>query len=490
MTTQALVLALVIANAGGGGEAPAPPTAPALAGAWQGAVTRDGESTPFALELLPEADGKVLVRATIPSVHVVGQPLGRVAPKIEGDRVTLGPFAFRHDAASGTLTGVLPAGLAPVYELPLTLRRVERIDVPPRPPPGGRLVRPVWARDLGAPLWAGPRYAGGSVYVGGVDGRVHAVDARTGTERWSFRAGGEIRTRPTVADGAVYFQADDGFLYKLGATGGEEIWRVQVVEKPVERLPFDDPKSRYDRFGSDVTASGGRLYLGTHDGRVLALDPATGARLWAYAAGEAVLAAPAVHGDRVYAGSFDGHVHALDATSGALLWKRDTRGAVVSTPAVAGGLVVVGTRAYDLIALHERTGEVAWKRYVWFSWIESSATVRDGVVYVGSSDAAAVLALDLASGRRVWTADVLGWAWGQPVVSDARVFAGTSSQAGYPAGHRAGVVALDRATGKTVWRYESEPAAAGAFGFPGSAAAGEGLVFVGGLDGRLLAFAE
>ncbi|HEX9186436.1 MAG TPA: PQQ-binding-like beta-propeller repeat protein [Vicinamibacteria bacterium] len=263
-----------------------------------------------------------------------------------------------------------------------------------------------------------------------------------------------------------------------------------MVEKAIERLPFDNPRSRYDRFGSDVTEKDGRLYLGTHDGNVLAVDAGTGARLWTFATGDAVLAAPAVDAGRVYAGSFDKHVYALDAASGALLWKRDTRGAVVSTPAPSGDRLVVGNRAYDVLGLDARTGEVAWKRYVWFSWIESSASVREGVAYVGSSDAAAVFAFDAASGRRLWAADVLGWAWGQPAVTATRVYCGTSSQAGYPAGHRAGVMALDRATGRAVWRYEAPSAASGAFGFPGSTAVGAGLVFASGLDGRLLGLGE
>ncbi|MEW6364969.1 MAG: PQQ-binding-like beta-propeller repeat protein [Acidobacteriota bacterium] len=484
-----LLLGLALTPAVGRGNSTDVPTATDLAGAWSGSITHDGETTAFALEIIPEADGKLLLKATIPSMHLAGQPFGSVPLKVDGDRVILGSFDFRYDEAARSLSGVVPEGLAPFYKIPLVLYRVERIEVPVRPAPAGALVRPAWTYEAASPLWAGPSCAGGVVYVGGQDGRIHAVDARKGGQLWTFRAGGAIRARPTVVDAAVYVQADDGFLYKLKAAGGEEVWRVKVVEKPIKRLAFDDPKSRYDRFGSDVVVRDGRLYLGTHDGNVLAIDPSTGARLWSFATADSVLATPAVDSGRVYAGSFDMHVCALDAATGRLLWNRATNGAVVSTPAVAGDRVVVGNRAYDFLALDAKTGAVVWTRYVWFSWIESSASIRDGVAYVGSSDAASVFAFDVASGRRVWSADVFGWAWGQPAVTDTRVYAGTSSQVGYPAGHRAGVIALDRATGRTVWHYEAAAPGSGAFGFPGSPAIGEGFLFVSSLDGRLYAFA-
>ena len=484
---------LVVAVAAPGAVAQGPaggPTAADLAGAWSGTITHEGESTSFGLELEPAADGKLTLKATIPAMHLEHQAMGTVAPRVEGGKVQLGPFAFAFDAAARTLTGVVPEDFVPVYRIPLVLHRVPGIAAPDRAEPGGVRVAPRWTFDARAPLWAGPTFANGVLYVGGEDGQVHALEARTGRKRWSFRAGGAVRTRPTVSDGAVHVQADDGLLYSLDAASGAERWRVRVAEKPIERLPFDNPKSRYDRFGSDVTAAGGRLYLGTHDGTVLALERATGARVWSFATGDAVLAAPAVDSGRVYAGSFDKHVYGLDAASGRLLWKRDTLGAVVSTPAVAGDRIVVGNRAYDLLALDAASGAVAWKRYVWFSWVESSAVVRDGVAYVGSSDAAGVFAFEVASGRRLWAADVFGWAWGQPSVTEGRVYAGTSSQVGYPAGHRAGLVALERASGRAAWRYEAPAGTTGAFGFPGSTAVGDGLVFAAGLDGKVYAFTE
>jgi len=479
-----LALGLSLAAA----PAATPVTVGEITGVWAGTLSHAGETEPMALEVEPGADGKVLIRMSVPVAHLDRTPIGRVSPAFQGSEVRLGPFVLQYDRGAKTLSGVAPRDLVPLYEIPLTLRRVERFDVPARPAIGAPVAAPVWTFEAGSPLWAGATFADGTVYAGGQDGQLHAVDARSGRKRWSFKAAGPIRTRPTVAGADLYFQADDGFLYKLGTGSGEERWRVRVVEKPIERLPFDNPKSRYDRFGSDVTVAGGRLYLGTHDGRVVAIDPARGQKAWEFASGDSVLAAPAVEGDRVFFGSFDGHVYALEAETGKLVWKHDTKGAVVSTPAVVGDRVVVGNRSYDLVGLDARTGEPLWTRYVWFSWVESSAAARDGVVYVGSSDAAAVYAFDARTGERRWKTDVYGWAWGQPAVTDARVYMGTASQKDYLSGHQGLVVAMDRATGRPAWHYAAEPAATGAYGFPGSPAVGDGLVFVTGLDGKVYAF--
>jgi outer membrane protein assembly factor BamB len=471
-------------------DAPPPPTVQDVAGAWAGTLTHDGETVDFALEIEPSKDGKVVLKGTVPVLHMAHATFGEVPLEAEGHTVRLGPFTFTLDRAAATLSGTMPEGLVPLYAMPVVLHRVDTIDAPERPEPTAPLVEPVWTFDAGSALWAGPTFANGVVYAGTDDGRVVALDAATGKQRWSFRAEGPVRTRPALGDGVVYVQADDGLLYALAADDGTKRWSVRVVPDAVERLPFNNPKSRYDRFGSDVTVVGERLYLGTHDGKVLALRAADGGTLWSASTGDSVLAAPSVDADRVYAGSFDGKVYALDAGTGAILWVRDTRKPVVSTPAVADGLVVVGNRAYDLYGLDAGTGAVVWTSYVWFSWIESSATIRDEVAYVGSSDAAGVFAYDVRTGRRLWGTDVYGWAWGQPAVTATRVYAGTASTVGYTAGHRGGVVALDRASGRMVWRYAVAKPESGPFGFPGSPAVGDGRVYATSLDGRVCAFAE
>ena len=413
------LLALIAAQAAE--STPVAPTPADLAGAWAGTLSHDGETALVGLELEPGDDGKALVKLSFPLVQMRHVALGRATLKIEGNTVRFGPFAFADDAAARTLSGVYPEALLPIYKVPLTLHRVASLDLPERPEPTAPLVQAAWTFDAGSPLWPGTTFADGLVYAGAEDGRLHALDAATGKERWSFTAGGAIRTRAVVDAGVLYLQADDGVLHALAAATGQERWHVRVVEKPIVRLAPSDEKSRFDRFGSDVTVAAGQLFLGTHDGRMLALDPAAGKTLWSFASGDSVLAAPAAAAGRIYFGSFDGSAYALDAATGKLLWKRDTGKPVVSTPAIAEGRAIVGSRSYDLFGLDAATGEIAWKRYLWASWVESSAVVRDGVAYVGSSDAAALYAFDAKTGRPLWKTDVWGWAWGQPAVTATRV---------------------------------------------------------------------
>jgi outer membrane protein assembly factor BamB len=462
-----------------------------LLGSWVGTASHDGEEQSVALELVPAGEGEVSLLLTLPAVHMTRQPVGAVEPVIEGRRVTLGPFVFDYDARADALCGTIPAVLAPVYEIPVTLYRVETVQPPIRPEPGAPLAEPAWTFDAGAALWPGTTFADGRVYAGDDAGRIHALEAATGRELWTFDAGGAVRARIAAAAGSVFFQADDGVLYRLDAATGRPTWSARLVDEPLARLPPGDPASAWDFFASGVAVAGEHLFVGTRDGRMVALNAGDGRRVWVYSTQGPLLASPAVDSGRLFFGSFDGHVHALDAETGEPLWKTDTKGAVVSGPAVAGDRVIVGNRAYDLLALDAATGEVAWKDYIWFSWVESSAAVRDGLAYVGSSDAAAVFAVDAGSGEHVWTSDVHGWAWGQPAVTEDRVYVGAAARRGYQGDvHEGGVFGLDRSTGAIVWRYAFSPPEEGFWGVPGSVAVGAGRVFVAGLDGRVRAFAE
>jgi len=460
-------------------------------GTWAGEIEHDGETAPIAFQFERKGDD-VRTIVIIPAFH--GRS-GLGPAKRAGNRIeTGGGLVLEYDAAAQTLTATLPKDFVPRYQPRMTLRRVDSFSLPPRPEPTAPVKEPAWSADLGAPLWADVAFRGGRVFVGGDDGRLNAVDARNGRTAWTFRTGGPIRARAAFVGADVLVPSDDGFLYRVSAQTGKERWRVRISD-PVHRIPLSDDKTRYETRAPAVAVAGNRLYVGTSSGQVLALGADQGDRLWEFRAGDSIATTPTVAHGRVYVGSFDRNVYALRESDGGLVWKYDAGDAVTSDVAVLGDDVVVGSRSYDLERLDAKTGTPRWKKYFWFSWVESSPIVFDGTIYIGSSDAAKVLAVQPDSGRSRWEADAFGSAWGQPAVTRANVYEGVAGVVPYAAPHRGAVLAFDRSTGRVTWWYpvprpDPAPTARTAYGFAGAVAVGDGMVFAGGLDGRLRAFAQ
>lgn len=78
-----------------------------------------------------------------------------------------------------------------------------------------------------------PVSAGGLVFVAGQDGKVRALDARTGEARWTFVTAGPIKMPPTLWASRAYVGSGDGYVYALEAATGRLVWRFRAA--PVER---------------------------------------------------------------------------------------------------------------------------------------------------------------------------------------------------------------------------------------------------------------
>ena len=78
----------------------------------------------------------------------------------------------------------LPEALVPVYRLEFSLRRVDRVNVAARAEVAAATATPAWTFDAGAPCWPGVTAADAVVFAGCEDGQLHALEARSGIERW------------------------------------------------------------------------------------------------------------------------------------------------------------------------------------------------------------------------------------------------------------------------------------------------------------------
>ncbi len=126
----------------------------------------------------------------------------------------------------------------------------------------------------------------------------------------------------------------------------------------------------------------GRMFVTTPQNQVLALDAVTGDLLWRYRyelPADLQQLHPtnrgvALYGDKLYFGTVDAHVVALDAASGEVVWDRAVGDYKVGyyitlAPLAVKGKVMVGASGGELgirgfvAALDAETGEEAWKTY-------------------------------------------------------------------------------------------------------------------------------
>ena len=77
----------------------------------------------------------------------------------------------------------------------------------------------------GGEIESSPAVSDGVVYIGSEDSYLYALDAKTGGERWKFKALGRIHySSPCVWENSVYFGDNSGRFYSVDTKTGEEKW--------------------------------------------------------------------------------------------------------------------------------------------------------------------------------------------------------------------------------------------------------------------------
>lgn len=455
-------------------------------GRWTGQVTAPQGTTELTVEFTAAAGGKYDVKVQMPRMHTYGFTFPASGEVIDGEMV-FAPLATKLRFYGSSLAGTFGLG-----NLRVTLRRGGEF-APELPAPEYPAAPPAeWTYDLGALTWASPVVADGIVYVGARDGRFHAVRAADGAGVWKFEGTNRIDGRAVLAGDLVLFVDGKNELVALARSDGTRRWRFALHDpahaggKPLAENPT------FNRRVAVPLVVGDTVYCGSADGGLYSLDAVTGAKRWRHEAGAPIFSPIAQFDDATLAfGTMDGSVVLLDRHTQKETARMKTGGGVVTRPLLVGDRVIAGSRDYTLYGFDRATGQAAWKFSYWFSWVESTPQLRDGVIYVGASDYRRVTALDPATGREHWGTDVGGMCWGWPAVTEDSVFMGTVAQnmQGTVIRHTGGLVALDRRTGAVRWRFLSPPAPENSFGgFAGSLAVAGDRVIGAGFDGKLMAF--
>ena len=208
----------------------------------------------------------------------------------------------------------------------------------------------------------------GVAYVRSRDGVVRALDAASGNLLWTYGGGDDYFVSVSAADGKTYVGFVEGLL-ALDTRTGEKLWILDAAGVPLPHVAVHDgvayPYSSFIRYS-----------------HIYAVAAGTGELLWEFRAPDAIETPPALVNGTVYVGS-DGKVHALDAATGELHWMYDTallRGPseglwprIFAAPIVVDAMVYVGTveggtgetfeeRHSVVYALDAATGDLVWHR--------------------------------------------------------------------------------------------------------------------------------
>ena len=308
----------------------------------------------------------------------------------------------------------------------------------PGHPALGTGLRRIWSRSVGTSgsyrrrLVAPPIVANGTLFVADAIGRVTALDAATGRERWSFDTRPEKERDGALGAGLAF---DSGVLYvvtglaeamTLDPDTGRPGWRV-ALPAPARGAP---------------TVAGGRLYVPTIENHLVALAVLDGQKQWTYRAQPTTtmvlgLPAPAVEGDIVVAGFASGELVALRAPDGRVSWSEalaSSRGggladiaAVTALPIIDRGRVIAAGLGGLAIAIDLRSGRRLWERDV--AVAESPWAVGDWLFLV--TPTADLACLGREDGRVRWITTLDRYrrpdkkrdpiTWGPPTVAGGRI---------------------------------------------------------------------
>jgi len=147
---------------------------------------------------------------------------------------------------------------------------------------------------------------------------------------WAFSFGGEKQrgqeAQPIVHDGVMYVTGSYSRIYAIDLETGREIWQYDA-RLPEGILPCCDVVNR------GAAIYGDKVYFGTLDARIVALDKDTGDVVWRkkiadYKAGYSYTAAPLIVDGMIITGNSGGEfgivgaVEARDAETGEMVWRR------------------------------------------------------------------------------------------------------------------------------------------------------------------------
>ncbi|MBV8368124.1 MAG: PQQ-binding-like beta-propeller repeat protein [Candidatus Eremiobacteraeota bacterium] len=315
----------------------------------------------------------------------------------------------------------------------------------------------------------------------------NAVVDRPGfSAKWTYDASGRINSGLAIVGDRVIFDTFDGKVVALDLRSGRPVWTANT-DNVVMSTPVVVGSTVYVGTGHNgtmskqrtsfvYTAAPGRRQLdmwGRAEGdHVIAFDLVTGRRLWAYRTAGEDMPSPTVADGVVVFANGDFHAYGLRSSDGTALWQRDLGG--ISTMASAmrsGSGVLVGICSGphyrgNTVALEPHTGRILWRSP--YGDCDSTATVANGRIFTSGVDGndtayghgarGVVAALDPRDGHTLWSFRTRDAGPYTKIGSNERAIAGTYANGTYfqPIPTSDELIAFDASRGRVKWHFKTQ----------------------------------
>lgn len=187
-----------------------------------------------------------------------------------------------------------------------------------------------WKFKTNGPVHSTPGIADGMAFIAGCDELFRAIRISDGKEVFNVSSGAYTGASPALRGGSAFYGTFDNEVLGVNLAERSIAWRY---EHPQRKFPFY----------SSAAVTSTRIVLGGRDKLVhgLTLD---GKAAWTFTTRARVESSPAIAGGRVFIGSNDGRFYVLNVNTGGKLWEFNAGAPLSASPAIANGRIVIGSQ--------------------------------------------------------------------------------------------------------------------------------------------------
>ncbi|MBN3040308.1 MAG: PQQ-binding-like beta-propeller repeat protein [Candidatus Omnitrophica bacterium] len=208
----------------------------------------------------------------------------------------------------------------------------------------------VWQFETGQIVHSSAASQGNNIYIGSNDGNIYCLNKNTGGKVWDYHTkGGIYLASPAINEQALFIAPGnfDWSVYALKLSNGSLLWKYDLEDKlPTPNyvsnialaddalffvsgytrqhlycldvltgdLKYKVPLSSSTRLGfsSAPCLTKDTVYVADGKGKLIAVEAATGSKLWEYDLGEKVVSSVVVANDRLYVGTLDASLYCFE----------------------------------------------------------------------------------------------------------------------------------------------------------------------------------